>query len=313
MFVLTDKQLALIIGKLPKRDDKIFWLPEDLPAITIALRALLAFDRHDRFLLDSKTMPHWLYLALVDALSGKELSIKDLEYGPVDVLSLPTQPMGEGLTFRVAEEKDLTLVKFSVGRRVAPEDLSNVVLPAVQRAKGVVIAGNGPPWLTATIGISYARFVPWVAATQKSGGAIVAISRNASMPAGSLIEPNKLDVANKHVSLLTKVKRGDIWWFEDGYEPHPGLVISSDEANERLSHVLIVPMTSSPWKNAGDLVLLPTASVPGLMKDSYALCEHLSKIALKDLGRGQFATIADDIVMQNVIRQIRQVIGDIAA
>lgn len=313
MFTITDRQLAAIIGKPPRADGKIFWMPEDLPAVQIALRALLALDHHDSFHLISDTMPHWLHLALAGTLAGKKLSIEDLELGPAPIPALSIEPSGEGLTFRVAEEKDLTLVTYSIGRRITPADLLSVILPSVPSGKGIVIAGSGPPWMTTAIGLSYASVVPWVASTQKAGSAIVAFSKDTAMPAGSLIEAGKLAGAHQRTSLRTRVKRGYLWWFDYGGKPHPGLVVSNNETNERLDHVLIVPVTSTPWKTAKNLVSLPQAGAPGLTKDSYAVCEDLSSIKLQDLGNGPYATITDDTVIANVISQIRQVIGDITA
>ena len=309
MLTITDRQLAGIIGKQPKPDGRIFWSPEDLPAITIALRALLTLD-HDSYLVDSETMPHWLHLAIASTVAEKGLSIKDLDHGPVLIPSLPIEPAGEGLTFYVAEEGSFTLVEFSIGRRVTPADLLSIVLPTVSPNKGVVIAGSAPPWLSAAIGLSYAQVVPWVASTQKTGSAVVACSKNPAMLAGSTIEQDKLTSAKEHLILRTKIKRGDIWWFQYSAKPHPGLIVSTDEANERLTHVLLIPITSTPWRSAQNLVLLPMESTPGLIKDSYAVCEDLSKIEIKDLGNGPYATITDDLLMQKIIQQIRLVIGD---
>ena len=310
MLTITDRQLAGIIGKPPRPDGKIIWNPDDLTPITIALRALMSLNQHDSYLVDSETMPHWLHLTIAYALSDKELSIKDLEHGPVRIPYLSIEPAGEGLTFYVAEEADLTLVDYSLGRRIAPEDLSSIILPTVNADKGVVIAGNAPPWLTVAIGLSYASTVPWIAATQKTRGAVVSLTKKAAMSAGILIDPERLATAKENANLRTRLKRGDIWWFEYSGKSHPGLVISCDEANDRLEHVLIVPITSTPWRSAQNLVSLPASSVPGLSKDSFAICEDLNRIEISDLGNGPYGTITDDLLMQKVIQQIRLVIGD---
>jgi CRISPR-associated Csx3 family protein len=310
MFTITDKDLAEVIGKEPGFDNKLFWLPEELPRIQIALRAILRLNRtNEPFLVDSQTFPHWLYLAITSELAGKALFLNDLELGHIQIPDLAPQPAARGLTWRVAEESTFTLVEFSIGRRLKPEDLEVLVPPTVSSDRGVVIAGNAPPWITASIGLAYSKSAPWIACTQKAGNATVAVSKDKSIPAGSNIDRHKLVAAHERTELRTVPRRGEIWWFEDGYDPHPGLIISPTAANERLTHVLLVPLTSTPWKGAESVMVLSTAAT-GLFKDSFALCEHVSKIQKRRLQSGPVGTITDELLMAALIRQVRQALGD---
>lgn len=184
-----------------------------------------------------------------------------------------------------------------------------LIPPSLNADKGVVIAGNAPPWITASIGLAYGKSAPWVACTQKAGNAIVAVSKDKAVPAGSNIDRHKLVAAHERTELRTVPQRGEIWWFEDGYDPHPGLVVSPTAANERLGHVLLVPLTSTPWKGAESVMVLSTGAT-GLFKDSFALCEHLSKIPKRRLQTGPIGTVGDELLMADLMRQVRQAIGD---
>ena len=61
MITLNDLQLAEIIGK-EVTDNKVYWLPQDLPQVRIALRAFKMAHQSESFFIDAK-MPYWLYLA----------------------------------------------------------------------------------------------------------------------------------------------------------------------------------------------------------------------------------------------------------
>lgn len=110
MFTITDKDLAEVIGKEPGYDNKLFWLPEELPRIQIALRAISRLNKtNEPFLIHSQTFPHWLYLAIAAELAGKTLLLNDLELGHIQIPDLAPQQVGQGLTWRVAEEAAFTL------------------------------------------------------------------------------------------------------------------------------------------------------------------------------------------------------------
>jgi CRISPR-associated protein Csx3 len=120
-------------------------------------------------------------------------------------------PSGEGsqvLEWRLQGREDYSFVEFSIPRQIFPVgNLPLVIPPAVTRAKGVVLSGKGPWWLTGTICRAYHRtgvawvaaFVPRESARRDSEGqkwsernpglapAVVVASRDPAVPVGSVI------------------------------------------------------------------------------------------------------------------------------
>jgi CRISPR-associated protein Csx3 len=120
-------------------------------------------------------------------------------------------PSGEGsqvLEWRLQGREDYSFVEFSIPRQIFPVgNLPLVIPPAVTRAKGVVLSGKGPWWLTGTICRAYHRTgVAWVAAfipqesarcssegqkwSERNPGlapAVVVASRDPAVPVGSVI------------------------------------------------------------------------------------------------------------------------------
>ncbi|MBA3991966.1 MAG: hypothetical protein C0469_00470 [Cyanobacteria bacterium DS2.3.42] len=306
MFTITNKVLADIIGKESTPDGRVFWEPEDLSQIKIALRALQIGNKSETFLIDA-SMPYWLYLSIMAALAPCPVELNTPNYGPVAIPRNTPQGVGEALTFRVYEDATFTLVEFSSPRSLQTSELATIIPPQVNTAKGVVISSNAPPWIIATVGLAYCQEAPWVACTQKNGGAIICAAQARGVKLGSEIDQQAIDaVANK----VGCPKRGEIWTFDDGYKERPGVIISPSLRNEQLEDVLIVPFTTSD-SNAYRHLLIPRAGT-GLIEDSYARCTNITRVNKQLLVKGPIGTLPD-LLMAQVIRAVRLAIGDVEA
>lgn len=310
MITLSDIQLADIIAKEPNPDGRVFWLPSDLPAIKIALRALqVTAQTPDGFLIDS-VMPYWLYLCIMSALAPKTVSLSTPNFGPAVIPQNTPEGAGKGLAFRVHEEPEFTLVQFSCPRYLQASELSTIVPPAVNPAKGVIISSNAPPWIIATVGLAYAGSASWVACTQKHAGPIVCVSKDKAVAIGSEIDKGKVQEAHARAAKGAVPKRGEIWIFDAGYGDHPGIVISPTARNEHSFDVLVIPLTTSA-KRAHRHLLVSKASTR-LAEDSYAQCSNISKLDKEQLLKGPIGVVSDDL-MHELVQAVRQAIGDIAA
>jgi CRISPR-associated protein Csx3 len=126
-------------------------------------------------------------------------------------VALPdVEPSGEGsqvLDWRIEDRDGYSFVEFVIPRQVFNvKDLPLVIPPAVNPAKGVVLSGKGPWWLTGTICRAYHRagvrwvavFTPQESSRQDSEGkkwserfpglapAVVVASRDATVPVGTV-------------------------------------------------------------------------------------------------------------------------------
>lgn len=83
-----------------------------------------------------------------------------------------------------------------------------------------------------------------------------------------------------------QIKRGDIYYIErfqtTGSEQHPGrpaVIVSNDENNRHSATVEVVYLTTQPKED------LPThARVNSCMRDSIAICEQITTVALERVG-----------------------------
>jgi mRNA-degrading endonuclease toxin of MazEF toxin-antitoxin module len=105
-------------------------------------------------------------------------------------------------------------------------------------------------------------------------------------------------------------KRGEIWTFDNGYGEHPGLILSPESRNKHTDDVLLVPLTTSV-KHAHRHLAVARAGT-GLAVDSFAQCSNISRVAKEQLLKGPISTVTDNLLGE-VIRNVRQAIGDIAA
>lgn len=312
MMTINDLMLARLSGKSSTPDGKVFWLPNDIHNVRQAANLLRRSDPEQTLLLDSLTMPHWMYLTIVDIWGGQKIAINDPEFGPTFIPVLNKCRGGEGLTWRFSENKEYRLLEYAnIRRRVLPDQVMTVIPPKLPGcSKGLVISGNVPPWLSVAICFSYVQEAAWVACTQKNGSALIAISRSDPLLIGRIVGQEDLQGLSEKSSLCAIPSRGEVWWFDDGYDPHPGLVVSPRERNLRLDDLLIIPITTSPQRQC-DHYLPVTCLQSGLPKDSFFQVENISRISKRKLISGPLTKIADDgEVMKSIIAEIRSSIGE---
>lgn len=303
MFTITNKILADVVGKDSTTDGRIFWISEDLPAIKIALRALLVGNQNGPFLIDD-TMPYWLYVSIIAALAPACVELKTPNFGPTPIPRNALKGDGETISFRVYEDAKFTLVQFSTPRSLQEGDLAAILPPEVNPAKGVVISSNAPPWIIATVGVAYSQAVPWVACTQKNGTAVICAAQTKGIVLGSEIDKGTIDVATGRAAAP---KRGEIWTFDDGYKERPCVIISPTLRNEQFDDVLIVPFTTSD-AHANKQVFIPRTGT-GLNEDSYARCRNITRLDKQFLVKGPIGVLPE-LLMAQVVRAVRQSIGD---
>ncbi len=90
------------------------------------------------------------------------------------------------IQFKV-EEKDFSVVEFSLEGPISPEVLKEIEAPRVNPRKGVVISGRGPVWLYAYLTHEY-HHAKWVATYDPRLGAVVVQTHDPAVKAGDVIE-----------------------------------------------------------------------------------------------------------------------------
>lgn len=166
---------------------QLVWKGEDIPRIDEVCRELSAKPA-DGYVLDGPA-PAWLGVVFVHGLHPQAAYLNDPRLGPVLITGRKPEGKGQGknLTFKTVELDELTLVEFEVvGGVFDVADLSDVVPPAVNTKKGVILSGRGPNWLSAKLALSY-HLCRWVALWQPGSGATVAMSHYPSRRLGEVI------------------------------------------------------------------------------------------------------------------------------
>lgn len=93
------------------------------------------------------------------------------------------------------------------------------------------------------------------------------------------------------------IKRGDIWYIESGFttgsEQRPGrpaVVVSNNRNNEHSSTIEVVYLTTQPKHD------LPThAVIRSLSRESIAICEQVTTVAIERLGNYRGQVTADEM------------------
>jgi len=219
------------------------------------------------------------------------------------------QGSGHGLTFKIYEDDQFTLVQFLSPRTLQAEQLASIVPPAVNPNKGVVISSSAPYWVIGTVALAYAKGAAWVACTQKHGNAVVAISNNKATALGAEIDKQLVSDILLKSSQAAIPKRGEIWLFDDGYGQHPGLIISPTARNEQTNEVLLVPFTSASTHAQRHLAVAPQQT--GLSNRSYAQYSNISRLGREQLLKGPMSEITPDL-LNEIVRHVRLAIGDAA-
>ncbi len=168
--IVTD--LASSIGKSVGQDgEPITWLPADLPAIDAALKPLTTqcpTDQDGHYILVGD-VPDWLAVAVVHSLNRQGVALNDsAAMEPVSIPKLtPSVTGSHHLTWNVHQQADdFTLVEFSLpGETLDIAALGAIVPPIIRADRGVLLKGQGPAWLIATLALGY-HDTPWVATFQ---------------------------------------------------------------------------------------------------------------------------------------------------
>ena len=93
------------------------------------------------------------------------------------------------------------------------------------------------------------------------------------------------------------IKRGDIWYIEGGFttgsEQRPGrpaVVVSNNRNNEHSSTIEVVYLTTQPKRD------LPThAVIRSMSRESIAICEQVTTVAIERLGNYRGQVTADEM------------------
>ncbi len=193
------------IGKESDHNQWFYWLAQNLPQLTKALKELRLTAPDQTFLIES-LMPHWLQLSIIAALSPQAIAIDTPNFGQITIPETAPEGEGKGLAYRIYEDAECTLVEFTSPRCLQPDQLKTIMPPAVNPDKGVIISGIAPSWISATIGLAYAKSTAWVACTKKDGAAVVVISNSEATALGTEISQHKMQRRLEEAA-LTRVPR----------------------------------------------------------------------------------------------------------
>ena len=112
-------------------------------------------------------------------------------------------------------------------------------------------------------------------------------------------------------------RRGEVWSVElpnqpsDPHTPRPALVVSVDVRNRLAGDVLVVPL-STQLRPLPTHVLIP-AGAGGQRRDSMAKCEQITTLEKRFLVRGPFGGRLPEPLLNEVVRAVRRVIGEVLA
>jgi mRNA-degrading endonuclease toxin of MazEF toxin-antitoxin module len=304
MLTLTNERLAEIVSKKIKPDGHVSWYPSDLPAVAAALRAMKFTSDADSYEADPK-MPWWLYTALVAGLAPKPVTVHDFRRGPMTIPCNTPDGNGSDLfEFRTYEGPQYTLVTFAIDGWISHEQLNELFPPLVNPHKGVIISAEAPAWVLSTLSVAYAQAAAWVASTQLDKNTIVTISNTKGRIVGSEIDRLEVEDTLEEALKSARPKRGEIWFFDNGYGRHPGVIMSPERRNATSVDVLLVPMTTQD--EYSDRHLFAPSSETGTGRDSFAQYSNLSLvrkerlISRKSRASDSFMTILTELVQASV-------------
>ncbi|TAL09742.1 MAG: hypothetical protein EPO02_09380 [Nitrospirae bacterium] len=200
--VLSIPALAETLGKqeeertLPngRTVRQLTWVGEDLPRIAELLH------NHVNELPESVDIdgpaPAWLVTALIHEVHPRHARVNSPD-GFVGV-ACGGRPEGHGsgpVTWTVAEGgttsngRRVVRIEFALDPSVPfrPEQLDEVVPPAVELGDVIVLSGRGPNWLTASIAMAYHGRAAACACFQPGTGGTVSWTHVADVPLGSIV------------------------------------------------------------------------------------------------------------------------------
>ncbi len=210
-----EKNADVHFGKLAERlniprhrqGGRFDWQPEHLQAAVSLAKETLK-DRQGNVRVWG-TAPGMVWGAIAAAVRPLKVEQHDPFKGYVAIPELPQSPDGsKNLDWIIKETNSYTFIKYQIkGTNFGDRKLDEVAAPAINSAKGVVVAGKGPWWLTTAIQESYST-APWIA----------------------LVQPQ---VSNK--------RNGDgVLWHESHSGQTPAVVVYSSVSNTRVGDIVSV-------------------------------------------------------------------------
>ena len=110
-------------------------------------------------------------------------------------------------------------------------------------------------------------------------------------------------------------RRGEIWMVEtpnmpgDPHQPRPGLIVSEDRRNQRLDHVIVVPIFSS--RRTGPTRVAIRSGAGGIEHDSVLYCEEVTTLYHDFIVDGPLGGTVSPSLLGCVNRAIRRALGEI--
>ena len=112
-------------------------------------------------------------------------------------------------------------------------------------------------------------------------------------------------------------RRGEIWMVEtpyrpdDPHQPRSALIVSEDRRNERLDHVIVVPIFSS--RRSGPTRVPIRSGDGGIDHDSTLYCEEVTTLDRDFLVDGPLGGTVSPSLLGRVNRAIRRALGEVIA
>jgi mRNA-degrading endonuclease toxin of MazEF toxin-antitoxin module len=111
-------------------------------------------------------------------------------------------------------------------------------------------------------------------------------------------------------------QRGEVWLVnipnqpKDPHQPRTAIIISTDARNRHLSDVIVVPTCSSIVNTHPKIHTYLPKGEGGLALDCYARCEQITTVDKSLLQKGPLGAAISDKYLRNIVRCIRQSVGD---
>ena len=134
--------------------------------------------------------PAWLVTSITHAVHPASVSLADPKVKGGKVPIYTPRPSGSGrfLVYKAQYFEEFCMVKFVIpGGILDPADLPLIAPPRIQSGKGVVLSGRGPNWLSVSLAMGYAHYVPWVGLYQPGMGATVTITHSKDYKLGEIV------------------------------------------------------------------------------------------------------------------------------
>jgi mRNA-degrading endonuclease toxin of MazEF toxin-antitoxin module len=125
-----------------------------------------------------------------------------------------------------------------------------------------------------------------------------------------------MSAASLQKSDPTLPQRGEVWLVNipnqprDTHQPRTAVIISTNTRNMHLSDVIVVPTSSSIVNTHPKIHTFLPKGEGGLAKNCYARSEQVTTLDKSLLQRGPLGLPISDKYLWNIVRCIRQAVGD---